>query len=79
MYADDPQLYIPIRNNISNIFRLEKCISDIKDWMTTNKLKLNEKTEVIILFKKSRVFFSIDLHCLHCTEEEISIPSANCV
>ena len=48
MYADDTQLYIPIGNDNSNIYRLEKCITDIKNWMTTNKLKLNgEKTDSI--------------------------------
>ena len=57
MHANDKQLYIPIGNDNSNVFRLEKCITDIKNWMTTNKLKLNgEKTEIIILFNKSNNF-----------------------
>ena len=35
----------------------EKCITDIKNWMTTNKLKLyGEKTEIIILYNKSKHF-----------------------
>ena len=70
MYADDTQLYIPIGNYNSNVYRLEKCITDIKNWMTTNKLKLNsEKTEIIILSNKSKNF----------PGQEISIPSTNVV
>ena len=54
MYADDTQLYIPIGNDNSNIYRLEKCNTDIKNWMTTNKLKLNgEKTEIMIQQKQN--------------------------
>ena len=79
MYADDKQLYILIGNDNSNVYRLEKCIADIKNWMTTNKLKLNgEKTEIIILSNKSKNF-PIDLNHLNCAGEEILIPSANVV
>ena len=35
MYADDTQLHIPIGNHNSNVYRLEKCITDTKNWMTT--------------------------------------------
>ena len=51
MYADDTQLYLSIEPaNIHDlIFSLENCIKDVKNWMTANKLKLNdEKTEVIL-------------------------------
>ena len=66
MYADDTQLYIPIGNDNSNVYRLEKCITDLKNWMTTNKLKLNgEKAEIIILSNKSKNF-PIDLNHLNC-------------
>ena len=79
MYVDDTQLSIPIGNDNSNIYRLEKCITDIKNWMTTNKVKLNgEKTEIMILSNKSKTF-PIDLNHLNFAGEEISIPSANVV
>ena len=55
MKADDTQLYIPIGNDISNVYLLEKGITDIKNWMTINMLKLNgEKAKFVILSKKSR-------------------------
>ena len=53
LYADDTQLYLPYdildpadaRRAVS---QMESCLRDIKQWMTVNKLKLNEdKTEVI--------------------------------
>ena len=75
-YADDTQLYIPIGKDNSNVYRLEKCITDIKYWKTTNKLILNgEKTEIITLSNKSKNFL-IDLNHLNCACEQISIPSA---
>ena len=51
----------------------------MKNWMTTNKLKLHgEKTKIIILSNKSKNF-PIDLNHLNCAGEEISIPSTNVV
>jgi hypothetical protein len=50
-YADDTQLYLPIdeKSESSSIVKVENCISEIKEWMSFNKLKFNdEKTEVII-------------------------------
>ena len=49
-YADDTQLYCSFRPGESEtaISRLECCIADVKDWMSRNKLKLNDsKTEVV--------------------------------
>ena len=53
LYADDTQLYIefnPLSQSISHIEeRIVSCLTEIKNWMTTNKLKLNpDKTEVLI-------------------------------
>jgi len=57
-YADDTQLYLRFpQKDISQfqqaITKLESCIEDIRTWMTTNKLKLNEdKTEFMIITSK---------------------------
>ena len=56
MYADDTQLYLSIEpTNISVLINnLEKCISDVKDWMLNNKLKLNDdKTESVLCNPRS--------------------------
>ncbi|CAC5370398.1 unnamed protein product [Mytilus coruscus] len=58
-YADDTQVYQIIRPqgdwcDLSK--RLEKCLSDIGDWMSANMLKLNEdKTELIIFAPKHQL------------------------
>ena len=54
-YADDSQLYIHLsQKNASSAFeKLNKCLNDVKEWMTTSKLKLNpDKTEFIIFGSK---------------------------
>ena len=45
-YADDLQLYLPFQlNQVSlaeYIKRIENCIADIKTWMSTNYLQMND-------------------------------------
>ena len=54
-YADDTQLYLSFvpgdfQSEAESIATLEHCVNRIKDWMTLNKLKLNDdKTEFLIL------------------------------
>ena len=48
-YADDIQLYLPLIPNSNTFQPLLDCLTDIKSWMDTNFLNLNEdKTEIII-------------------------------
>ena len=56
MYSDDTQLYLSAApNDLSMLVdRIEHCLLDVKDWMLTNKLKLNDdKTEVLLINPKS--------------------------
>ena len=52
--ADDTQLFTPYNLDSSDDFvlatsKIESCIADIRQWMTENKLKLNDdKTEVVV-------------------------------
>ena len=51
-YADDNQLYLSFTrsNCVDAINSVEICIRDIKDWLTQNKLKLNDsKTEILLI------------------------------
>ena len=54
IYADDTQLYIRIEISAdtepaASIVKLEDCIEDVRNWMGSNTLKLNDqKTEVIV-------------------------------
>ncbi|KAF7640618.1 hypothetical protein LDENG_00029820, partial [Lucifuga dentata] len=57
-YADDTQLYISTRPNISlPPSALISCLKDIKFWMSNNFLKLNcNKSEVLLIGLKSSLF-----------------------
>ena len=52
MYADDTQLYIAFGHSdpVSYLNQLNACILDIRSWMITNKLKINDdKTEFLVI------------------------------
>ena len=51
VYADDTQLYISFKSkqSLEAISKLNSCLADIRRWMITNKLKINDsKTECIV-------------------------------
>ena len=53
LYADDTQLYIEFNPLYQDMPSIEKkiveCLEEIKDWMTSNNLKLNpDKTEALV-------------------------------
>lgn len=58
IFADDTQLYKSVSPNsiesqMSGKTTLERCINDVSDWMSKNKLKLNDsKTEFMIIGNK---------------------------
>ena len=60
MYADDTQLYLSFRSQDQASLdvaksSMEQCINDIKKWMHSNFLKLNEdKTEFLVVHPKHR-------------------------
>ena len=54
-YADDTQVYIHLsqKNSSAAFEKLNRCLDDIKEWMSASKLKLNpDKTEFIIFGSK---------------------------
>ena len=61
LYADDTHLYTTFScdNSVdltTTISRIESCLVDVTNWMTTNELKLNtEKTEHVILYSRFRL------------------------
>ena len=55
-YADDSQLYVfcNIDDIASSFTLIESCVSVFKDWMSSNRLKLNgDKTELTVFAKPS--------------------------
>ena len=61
MYADNQQIYLSFKpskagDKENSIKRLEMCISEIKEWMIVNKLKLNnDKMEFIVFGTKQQL------------------------
>ena len=58
LYADDTQVYklFGLHDCLSSILCVEKSVSDVKTWMTSNKLQMNEdKTEVLLVTAKQVV------------------------
>ena len=56
MYADDTQLFAAFDLSSENsltcaIEELKNCISEISQWMSTNRLKLNEENAEVLMFK----------------------------
>ena len=68
-YADDSQLYVHLShmNGSAAFDKLNRCLHDVKEWMSASKLKLNPDKAEFILFgsKKQRerlnVCFPIDI------------------
>ncbi len=49
-YADDTQLYVPLKPGCSDVSNILSCLDDIKKWMFNNSLQLNDsKSEVLIV------------------------------
>ena len=77
-YADDTQLYVHLshRNASAAFDKLNRCLQDVKEWMSASKLKLNpDKTELILFSSKKQrerlnACFPIDIlgNPLHPTE-----------
>ncbi len=50
-YADDTQIYLPIkRNNSTVITSLLQCLEEVKSWLAQNVLFLNEDKNEVIVF-----------------------------
>ena len=55
LYGDDMQVYksFDLDDCLSSLLCVKKCVSDVKTWMTSNKLQMNEdKTEVLLVTAK---------------------------
>ncbi|KAJ8041085.1 hypothetical protein HOLleu_11803 [Holothuria leucospilota] len=49
-YADDTQLYVTRKGSLSRVTKIESCIDQIRHWMSTNMLVLNEGKSEIVKF-----------------------------
>lgn len=64
-YADDSQIYIPLKKSDSfSIQPLLKCLDDIKAWMALNFLNFNDKKTEVMVFGGTSVTPLVDLCAL---------------
>ena len=57
VYADDTQLYISFicKQPLESITKVNSCLSDIRRWMITNKLKINDSKTEFIVFRSPQL------------------------
>ena len=57
VYADDPQLYVSFicKQPLEVISKLNNCLADIRRWMITNKLKINDSKTEFIVFRSPQL------------------------
>ena len=75
-YVDDHQLYMAFSPNLKSqnqaVSCMESCLDDVKSWMISNKLKMNDsKTEFIIIGSHQQLA-KIDLTSIRVGESRIS-------
>ena len=54
LYTVDTQIYksCDVNDLVSSILCVEQCVSYIKTWMLSNKLQMNDKTDVLLVTHK---------------------------
>ena len=57
VYADDTQLYIlfKCKQPLEAILKVNSCLSDIRRWMITNKLKINDSKTEFTIFRSPQL------------------------
>ena len=80
-YADDSQLYLSfrpdsIKSQDEAVSSMERCISDIRAWMTNNYRKLNDtKTESLVIGSRQQLT-KIKIECIRVGSTEIQKVSS---
>ena len=57
VYADDNQSYVSLKckQSLEAISKLNSCLADIRRWMITNKLKINDSKTEFIVFRSPQL------------------------
>ena len=61
VYADDTQLYVSFKYKqpLEAISKLNSCLADIRRWMITNKLKINDSKTEFIVFRSPQLKYDL--------------------
>jgi hypothetical protein len=76
MYADDTQMYLSFdpSNYQEAVSRMEACLSEMREWMAENHLKLNEeKTEFMVIGQKTSVQKLSGPHTIHVGDAIVAV------
>ena len=73
VYADDTQLYISFKckQPLESISKVNSCLSDIRRWMITNKLKINDSKTEFIVFRSPQLRCDLSGLSVHVGESQI--------
>ena len=66
-YADDTQIYItvkPHQEDIDAVETIEQCVTEIRRWIKTNSLKLNDSKTELIVYVSAQQLKNITLQAL---------------
>lgn len=79
-YADDCQLYISVQMNDPAALqdskrKIQECIGEIAEWMSANKLKLNDGKSEVIVFTPQNTHTPHSLNVFSVGEQEIQITA----
>lgn len=80
LYADDSQLYISFHpscpTELADVTeRTNKCLAEIKAWMVSNFMKLNESKTELLVIGKSQVLKKYDLEVSLMFGSEVILPT----
>ena len=78
IYADDTQLYFTcdVDSSANALACVEACVRDIRSWMITNKLKINDKKTEFLIISSTRAPEQLDVNITVGTST--IPPSASC-
>ena len=76
-YADDTQMYVacPIGQPGNSLNGLEQCISHIRNWMSSNLLKLNDVKTEVMAFASKRIPLPLDAVSVRIGEHVVGSSS----
>ena len=74
VYADDTQLYISFKckQPLEAISKVNSCLSDIRRWMITNKLKINDSKTEFIVFRSPQLRCDLSVLSVNVGESQIT-------
>ena len=80
-YADDTQLYMSFLPNATSDFdeaisAMMTCIADIRDWMISDKLMLNDSKTEILLVGTRQQLREVDLDALQIGTSTVPLTSS---